>query len=218
MNKRLAPSILAADFAEMKKALHLAEQAGLYYAHLDVMDGDFVPPITFGSQMVAALRSYSRLFFDVHLMTRRVERHIDSFAAAGADSICFHYEAEIHHNRLIAHIKDAGCNVGISLVPSTPIIMLEEVLPLVDYVLVMSVNPGYGGQPFLTSSYNRIKKLNELRRQYDLGFHIQVDGGVTPQNAAHLYTAGADVLVAGSALYTSDFTASARAFEAAIPK
>ncbi|MCL2521053.1 MAG: ribulose-phosphate 3-epimerase [Spirochaetaceae bacterium] len=202
MNKVVAPSLLAANFANLLPSLQLCEEANLHSLHLDVMDGHFVPPISFGSQMVAALRIKSSLFFDVHLMTYRLEEHIEDFFMAGADSLSFHYEATSHHHRIIEQIKEFGLKVGVALNPSSPLTLLSDILPYLDKVLIMSVNPGYGGQKFIEHSLTKIKNLAFFRQELGLNFLIEVDGGVNLQNAAALYKAGADVLIAGNALFS----------------
>lgn len=211
-NFMIAPSLLAGNFANLGQTLQSLEP---YFEimHLDVMDGHFVKPITFGSQMVSSLRANSHAFFDVHLMTHHVENHISSFADAGANGITFHVEAETHANRMIELIKSKGIKAGISIVPSTPISAIKPLLGLVDLVLVMSVNPGYGGQSFIDYSFTKVEQLAKLRDQGMYSFNIQVDGGVNFDNAEKLFKLGANNLVVGSCLINSKLEANISQFK-----
>jgi ribulose-phosphate 3-epimerase len=198
---KIAPSILSADFADIASALKVIESSAADWVHLDVMDGRFVPPITFGHKLVSDIRKRTQLFLDVHLMIEEPEKQIDSFAQAGADSITIHYEAVRHHHRILQQIKDLGKKAGISLVPSTPVAVLEELYPMLDLILIMSVNPGYGGQHLIPSCLNKITKIRNDQPKGD--FLISVDGGFSKDNAAEFLKTGVDVVVSGSSFFTS---------------
>jgi ribulose-phosphate 3-epimerase len=201
LNPIIAPSILAADFSHLARAIAQIDESGAEWVHLDVMDSKFVPPLTFGAQMVESLRSYSSAVFDVHLMVFQPEALIGDFARAGADYITFHVEACIHSHRLLLAIHDLGKKAGISIVPSTPVGALEMLLPYTDLVLVMTVNPGFGGQVLIEGCLEKVKALAELRSRGKGNYLIAVDGGVTPITAGLVRSAGADVLVTGSAFF-----------------
>ena len=198
--KLIAPSLLAADFSCLGKEVKEVEGAGADWIHVDVMDGHFVPNITMGPMVVSALKKKTKMPMDCHLMVTRPEDWIEAFARAGADMITIHQETCVHLQRQLSKIRSLGCKAGVSINPATPISTLEEVLDEVDLVLVMSVNPGFGGQKFLNSSLTKIQKLAALRAHRN--FIIQVDGGVVPENAGLLWEAGADCLVAGSAIFS----------------
>jgi ribulose-phosphate 3-epimerase len=197
----VAPSLLAADFSAMGAAVESISRSGADWAHLDVMDGRFVPNLSFGPKMVADLRGCSTLPFDVHLMTVEPESLIAPFADAGADLITFHVEATVHAHRHCEAIRKLGRRPGISLVPSTPLSAIEELLAVVDQVLVMTVNPGFGGQSLLPSCLDKVRRLAAMRKRLGLGFLISVDGGIGRDTAALAIEAGADVLVMGSAFF-----------------
>ncbi|HWR40488.1 MAG TPA: ribulose-phosphate 3-epimerase [Patescibacteria group bacterium] len=198
---QIAPSILSSDFSRLGEELHRLEKAGADLIHIDIMDGHFVPNLTFGPPVISALRSITRLPFDVHLMVINPQDLIDPFIKAGADIITVHAETAPHLNRLLQTIREKDVKAGVSLNPSTPLSHLEEVLTEVDMVLIMSVNPGFGGQKFIPSSLDKIRRLKHQLTARNLNVDIQVDGGVTPANAAQVIAAGANILVAGSAVF-----------------
>ncbi len=200
---KVAPSILSADFANLGAEVKKVADAGAEFIHIDVMDGSFVPEITLGAGIVKAIRPVTDAVFDVHLMIEHPETQIESFAKAGADYITFHVEAAKHPHRIIQAIHNAGCKAGVSLNPGTPISMIEELLPDVDMVLVMSVNPGYGGQSFIPGALSKISRIRQALDAIGSKAEIEVDGGVKENNAQEIIDAGATVLVAGSAVYGS---------------
>jgi ribulose-phosphate 3-epimerase len=197
----LSPSLLSANFGRLAEELSALEEAGLSWVHWDVMDGGFVPNITFGPPVIARLRPHSRLFFHVHLMIEAPERYLSAFKDAGADMLVVHAEATVHLQRTLAEIRRLGMQAGVALNPASPLSMLDYVLDDVDMVLVMSVNPGFGGQSFLRPTYAKIRNLREILHTRGLHVKIQVDGGVEPDNAAELLRCGAEVLVSGSAFF-----------------
>ena len=207
----IAPSILAADLANLASEVRKVEQAGAQVVHFDVMDGHFVPNISIGVPMLESLRKATSLTIDVHLMIERPGEYIDAFARAGADRILVHQEATVHLDRVLAQIRDLKVENGAVINPATPVATLIEVLDRVDTVLVMSVNPGFGGQAFIPGAFAKIRELKELRSRYNYAFRIEVDGGVGPENVAELVRAGAETLVAGTSIYhTPDPTAAFR--------
>lgn len=201
---QLSPSILASDFTDIRQMLRLISSCELDYVHLDVMDGMFVPNITFGPKFIKDMRAHSDLIFDAHLMIEEPERYIRSFADAGCDIISVHKEATRHLNRVISMIKDEGKEAGVAINPSTSVFEIENDLASIDYVLVMSVNPGFGGQSFIAGSLRKIRQLDEIRRAEGYEFRIMVDGGVSLKNHIALKEAGADVLVTGEAFFRAE--------------
>ena len=197
----IAPSILSADFARLGEQVHAVEQAGATMLHVDVMDGHFVPNITIGPPVLKSLRKATGLTLDVHLMIENPDQYIPAFADAGADWISVHQEASPHLHRTLELIKSVGARAGAVVNPATPVETLAEVLEMVDFVLVMSVNPGFGGQKFITGSLEKMRKLALLRKQRGLRYQIEVDGGIGPDTVADAVRAGAEVLVAGNAIF-----------------
>ncbi len=208
----LAPSILAADFSRLADEVGRAERGGARLIHVDVMDGRFVPNITVGPVVVSALRRATQLPLDVHLMIEDADRFLDAFVDAGASWISLHVEALPHLQRAVAHLRSRGVKPGVALNPSTPVAFLDEILPEIDHVLVMSVNPGFGGQSFLPASLDKVRRLARTIRERGIAARIEVDGGVDAGNARSLVEAGAEILVVGSAVFgKGDPEGSARA-------
>jgi len=198
----LAPSILSADFAHLADQVSRAAEGGGTVIHLDVMDGHFVPNITFGPQLVKSLRKATKLPLDCHLMIEDPDQYIPAFAEAGADWISVHYEACPHLDRTLNLIKTHECHAGVVVNPATPVDLLSEVLDIVDYVLVMSVNPGFGAQPFIPNALRKLSKLRDLREAGKLDYRIEVDGGISVDTIAQVVRAGAEILVAGNAVFS----------------
>ncbi len=197
----IAPSILSANFTQLGEEVRAVECGGASVIHVDVMDGHFVPNISIGLPVVESLRKATRLPLDVHLMIERPEEYVEAFAKAGADRILVHQEATVHLDRLLTSIREHGAEAGAVINPATPVVMISEVLDKLDTVLVMSVNPGFGGQKFIPGAFEKIRQLKELRARYNGAFRIEVDGGVGPENVGELVLAGADTLVAGSSVF-----------------
>ena len=201
---KIAPSILSADFSKLGEEINTVVTAGADLVHIDVMDGQFVPNITLGSPVVAALRKTTKTPFDVHLMVENPENQIDAFAKAGADIITFHAEAAKHMHRIVQSIKEHNIKVGIALNPGTSLALIEEVLPDLDMVLLMTVNPGFGGQKFIPSVLDKIERLRDIIDTNEFNIDIEVDGGINLDTAKQVIEAGANILVAGSAIYNAD--------------
>ncbi len=206
---QILPSLLAADFTRLGEEIAAVEAAGVEMLHFDVMDGRFVPNISMGVPLLESIRKVTKCWLDVHLMIVEPERYVEAFRAAGADSISVHQEASPHLNRTLSLIQSTGAKAGVVLNPSTPVSTLEDVLYLADFVLVMSVNPGYGGQKFIPAALNKVRQLDQLRKQLGLSYAIEIDGGVDLSNAAEIAAAGCDWLVAGSSVFRSASSATA---------
>jgi len=202
--KYIVPSILAADFSNLSQQLRYVEIGGADMIHCDVMDGKFVPNITFGPFIVKAVKRSTKLPIDVHLMIKDPDDYIEDFISAGADYISVHQEEVVHLHRTLTKIKELGAKAGVVLNPKTPVSTLTGVLNFVDFVLVMSVNPGFGGQKFIESSLMKIMELSELRGKLNLTFQIEIDGGIDPTNIKRVSDAGCDMFVAGSSIFSQD--------------
>jgi ribulose-phosphate 3-epimerase len=203
-SKLIAPSMLAADFGNLQRDVEMVNNSDADWFHIDVMDGHFVPNISYGMPVIAAIKKHATKPLDVHLMIEKPERFIEEFAKVGADIITVHYESTVHLHRTLRQIKDAGCKAGVVLNITTPLVVLEDILPECYMVLLMSINPGFGGQKFEEVTYKRIKNLRKMIDEQGLDTRIEVDGGVTDQNIQKLVAAGADAFVAGSHVFKSD--------------
>jgi ribulose-phosphate 3-epimerase len=203
MKKQIAPSILSADFSRLGEEIKAVEKAGADLIHVDVMDGHYVPNITIGPGVVSSLRKTTALPFDVHLMIEEPDRFIDAFVDAGSNIITVHAEAVVHLHRTVHYIKGKGAKAGVSLNPSTPLSCIEEILPDIDLLLIMTVNPGFGGQKFIPGMLSKVRRAREIMQARSLGTLIEVDGGVTVDNIGTLAEAGADVFVAGASVFGS---------------
>lgn len=199
----LSPSLLSADFANLQRDVEMLNASQADWFHLDIMDGLFVPNITFGQPVVKALKKHARKPLDVHLMIMDPDRYIQDFKEAGADILTVHEEACRHLNRTVSEIRKAGMKAGVSLNPHTPVSMLENIIEYIDLVLIMSVNPGFGGQKFIESSYRKIEETARLKEKYNRNLIIEVDGGVSLENTPKLLSCGANALVAGNAVFSA---------------
>jgi len=202
--KLISPSLLSADFGNLQRDIEMLNASECDWLHVDVMDGIFVPNISFGQPIVKHIKKHAQKPLDVHLMIEDPGRYVQDFRDAGADILTIHYEACHHHDRVLYAIHDAGMKGGVVLNPSSPVCLLEDIVQLCDVVLLMSVNPGFGGQKFIENTYSKVRQLRELCNRKNPQCLIEVDGGVNLQNAPLLFEAGADVLVAGNAVFKSD--------------
>ena len=209
---RLAPCLLGCDFSCIKDQIQAVEQAGAHYLHLDVMDGAFVPSISFGMPLISSIRKCTGMVFDVHMMVQEPGRYAAAMKEAGADLFCVHQEACLHLDRTINQIKELGMKAGVAINPATPVSVLDCVLDQVDQILIMTVNPGFGGQKFIPYTLDKVKNLREMMNHRGINTDIQVDGGVTLENAPLLLKAGANILVAGSSVFSGDPGANTKAF------
>jgi len=206
---QIVPSILSADFARLGDEIAAVERGGAVMLHVDVMDGHFVPNLTLGPPLVESIRKITKSVLDIHLMITDPDKFAPIFVEAGADQVSVHYEAATHLDRTLRNIQSLGARAGVVLNPATPVSLLEDILDVADYVLIMSVNPGFGGQQFIPNALKKIRRLDQIRRERGLPFRIEIDGGVNRDNVEAIVRAGCDWLVAGSSIFHSDDSASA---------